>query len=479
MYDVVIIGGGVIGCSAARELSRYNLKIAVIEKNEDVASQTSKANSGIVHGGYDPVPGTIKAITNVKGNRMFDQISKELSFSFKRIGSLVVAYSQEELPHLDELLERGKANGIEGIEIVEGQRLFEIEPNLTKDAVAALYCPSAGIVSPYQMTLAYAENARENGVEFEFNTEVLNISKDTEYFKIETDKDTFYGKYIINAAGVHADDVAALAEGHKRYNTIPRAGDYCLMDRSVDGLVKTVLFRTPSKMGKGILITPTVEGNILLGPTARDIEDKNDTACTKEGLEVVVREGKKTIPNIPINQIISSFVGIRAHIEEEDFVVEHSPVTPGLINLIGIESPGLTSAPAIALMMVDMIKEIKGELEEKESFKSTRKGITLSRDMSIEEMDERIKKDPRYGNIVCRCELVSEGEIIESIHRPLGAKSLDTVKRRVRAGMGRCQGGFCSPRIVQILSNELGQEATEITKFGDNSKILVGKNRGI
>ena len=475
MYDVIIIGGGVSGAAAARELSRYEADVCVLEKEEDVCCGTSKANSAIVHAGYDAVPGSLMAKLNVKGNAMMEQLSKDLDFPFQRIGSLVICLREEDMPGLQELYERGIANGVPDLKIIGREEVLAMEPNVTDEVYAALYAPSAGIVCPFNLNIALAENACENGVEFRFNTEVEEITKTEEGYELRTDQGIFSAKCVVNAAGVYADRFHNMVSGTKIHIT-PRRGDYCLLDKSAGEHVSHTIFSLPTKYGKGVLVSPTVHGNLLVGPTAIDIEDKEGTNTTREGLDEVISKAGQNVKNLPMRQVITSFAGLRAHEDGAEFLIGELPDAPGFIDCAGIESPGLTSCPAIGEMVAEIVKEKLG-LREKEHFIGTRKGILDPDTLTKEERAELIKKEPAYGNIICRCEMVTEGEIIDAIRRPLGAKSLDGVKRRTRAGMGRCQAGFCSPRSMEILARELGVGMSEITKTGGDSKIVVGTNK--
>lgn len=476
MFDVIIIGAGVIGCAAARELSRYHMNICVLEKSEDVACGTTKANSAIIHAGFDANPGSLKAYLNVKGNAMFDNLAKELDFPFKRIGSLVLCFEKNDIYKLEKLKEQGIKNGVSGIEILSGEEARKLEPSLSDQVAAALFAPSGGITCPYEMTIAYAENAYTNGVEFKFDTEVTGISKNKDYFAVNTNKGEFHTRVLINAAGVFADNINNMVCSRKLH-IIPRKGQYCLFDKSAGKTVSHTIFQLPTNMGKGVLATPTVDGNLLIGPTAEDIQDKLDINTTVSAMEELIAKAEKSIKAIPMNQIITSFSGLRAHEDKDDFTISEAD-EDNFFNAAGIESPGLSSAPAIAEMLRDMVAgKLKPEL--KESFNPIRKGIPKFREMNNEEREKLIAENPEYGKIICRCETVTEGEIVNAIKRPLGAKSIDGIKRRTRAGMGRCQSGFCLPKVVSILARELGVPPTEITKFGGRSQLLIGKNKDL
>lgn len=475
MYDIIIIGAGVSGSAAARELSRYNAKICVVEKEEDVCCGTSKANSAIVHAGYDAEAGSLMAKLNVEGSVMMGQLAEDLDFSFRRNGSLVLCMHEEELPNLQALYERGVENGVKELRILSREELKEMEPNVTENAVAALYAPTGGIVCPFGLNIALAENASANGVEFKFNTEVSDIKKTEEGFELTTNNGVLKTRYVVNAAGVYADKFHNMMSAEKIHIT-PRRGDYCLLDKTAGDLVDKTVFTLPGKFGKGILVSPTIHGNLLLGPTAIDIDDREGTNTTQDGLNEVLTKAQDSVNNIPLRQAITSFAGLRAHEDHHEFIIKELEDCPGFIDCAGIESPGLSSSPAIGRMVAEILKE-KAQLTEKDNFIATRKGILDPKKLSREERSALIKEKPEYGNIICRCETISEGEILDAIHRPLGAKSLDGVKRRTRAGMGRCQAGFCSPRVMEILSRELGVGMDEITKSGEGSKLIVGTNK--
>lgn len=479
MYDVIIIGAGVSGAAAARELSRYRLKVCVLEKEEDVCCGTSKANSALVHSGYDAAHGSLMAKLNVAGSAMMEELSLELDFPYKRIGSLMVCTSNEDLPQLQTLYSRGIQNGVKGLSVITGkEEIREIEPNLADDVVAVLHAASAGIVCPFGLNIAMAENAAANGVEFFFDTKVERIfsnKKEQSGFQIKTSKGIFETRCIVNAAGVYADVFHNMVSNRKIHITA-RAGEYCLLDKSAGEHVNHTVFALPTKLGKGVLVSPTIHGNLLVGPTAVDIEDKEDTATTREGLTELIEKAGMSVRKLPIRQVITSFTGLRAHEDNHDFLIGELPDAPGFVDCAGIESPGLTASPAIGLMVADIIRE-KLQPEVNPDFNGRRTGILNPNTLSKEERAALIAAKPAYGNVICRCETVTEGEIIDAIRRPLGAKSLDGVKRRVRAGMGRCQAGFCSPRVMEILSRELGIDMKKVTKNGAGSELLLGTNK--
>ena len=475
MYDVIIIGAGVSGAAVARELSRYKVNACVIEKEEDVCCGTSKANSAIVHAGYDAAAGSLMAKLNVRGNQMMEQLAKDLDFPFKKNGSLVVCLHEEDMSNLQALYDRGVANGVKDLRILNQEELRAMEPNISDDAYAALYAPTAGIVCPFNLNIAMAENACVNGVEFKFDTEVTGLHPIEGGWAIETNQGSFETKYVVNAAGVYADTLHNMVSAKKIHIT-PRRGDYCLLDKTAGNLVSKTIFALPGKFGKGILVAPTVHGNLILGPTAIDIEDKEGTNTTREGLDQVIAKCGMNVKNIPMRSVITSFAGLRAHEDGHEFLIGELEDAKGFIDCAGIESPGLTSSPAIGEMVAEILRE-KLNLEKNENFVATRKGVLDPDALSKEERIELIRKNPAYGNIICRCEMITEGEILDAIHRPLGAKSLDGVKRRTRAGMGRCQAGFCSPRTMEILARERHVSMFDITKSGGESKIVTGTNK--
>jgi len=475
MYDVIIIGAGVSGTAIARELSRCQAHICVIEKEEDVCCGASKANSAIVHAGYDAAAGSLKAKLNVRGNRMMGRLAKELDFPFQRNGSLVICRDKEDFPDLQKLYERGLANGVKELHILSGEEVLSMEPNVADDVYAALYAPTAGIVCPFELNIAFAENAYANGVEFKFDTEVKAISRREESYELHTSRGVFRTKCVVNAAGVYADKLHNMVS-EKKLHITPRRGDYCLLDKTAGSHVGRTIFALPGKLGKGILVTPTIHGNLLIGPSAIEVEDKEGTNTTREGLEQVMEKAGLNVKNLPVKQVITSFAGLRAHEVQDDFIIGEAEDAKGFIDCAGIESPGIASCPAIGEMAAQIVRDKMG-LEEKHDFISVRKGILKPDTLSREERAALIRENPAYGNIVCRCEMITEGEIIDAVRRPLGAKSLDGVKRRTRAGMGRCQSGFCSPRVMEILARECNRSMFDITKSGGRSQIVVGTNK--
>lgn len=517
MYDVIIIGAGVTGCAIARELSRRQRKVAVLERCGDVCEGTSKANSGIAHAGYDAKPGSMKARMNIRGSQMMEKLSKELDFPYRQNGSIVLGFSRKNHEILQDLYDKGIANGVEKLQLLSGDEVRRLEPNLSEHVTEALYAPTGGIVDPFLLTIALAENANVNGVDFFFRTQVEKIERrDIEksgkvyaggekdcteqgtesakrekecadqkkeenakgsecFYRIKTNKGIYETKMVVNAAGVYADVIHNMVSSKKLHIT-PRRGEYILLDKKTGGFVNATIFQCPTIMGKGVLVTPTAHGNLLLGPTAEDVGDKEETNTTPEGLEVILTRTGLSAEHIPSRQAITSFAGLRAHEDGDDFIIEEVADAPGFFDAAGIESPGLTSAPAIGEYMAELIQE-KSPAPVKEDFIAKRQGIPSMALANEEEKKRLIAENPLYGSVVCRCELVTEGEIVDAIHRPLGATTLDGIKRRVRAGMGRCQAGFCTPKQVEILARELGTDEDEIAKNGPESRLLKGKTK--
>ena len=483
--DVVIVGGGVIGTSIARELSRYSLNIILIEKEDDVAMGTSKGNSGIIHAGYNDDLKTLKGRLNIKSNPIFDKLCQNLKVHFKRIGSLVVGFTQEDFDKLKELKENGEKNGIKNLEIIRGLKLFELEPNLNPQAKYALYAPSAGIISPYKFTIALADNAVINGVKVLLETEAKDvIIEKGQICGVLTNRGLVKTRVIINAAGLYADEIAKTVGDS--FKISPLKGEYQLFDKQWGNLVNHILFPVPTKLSKGILVTPTVHDNLLIGPNSCRVKEKDNTATTKAGTQEVYEGARKLIPHLPHQDLINSFSGLRADIEgRNDFIIEASKKIRGFINVAGIESPGLSSAPAIAEMVSGILKEVvkeispQLELNYKDNFIETLPEQPRFADYldKTDKWQEIVEKDADYGEIICRCEKVSKGEMLRAIHQPVPARSLDAIKRRIRAGMGRCQGGFCSPKVLKILSEELKISPLKITKKGKSSEILKTKTK--
>lgn len=473
MYDVVIIGAGVTGCAVARELSRYQLRACVLERCEDVCCGTSKANSAIVHAGFDAKHGSKMAELNVRGSRLMPELCRELDVPYRRNGSLVVCMDEADLPKLHELYENGLKNGVEQLEIIGAEALRTLEPNISPNAVGALCAPTGGIVCPFTLTIALAENAYANGVAFRFNTEVAALHRENGLWHIQTNRGEVVSRCVVNAAGVYADTLHNLVSETKLHIT-PRRGEYMLLDRTAGAHVSHTVFQLPGKLGKGVLVSPTIHGNLIVGPTAEDIFDREGTNTTANGLHELAEKAQLAVSGLPLRQVITSFAGLRAHEDGHEFVLGEADGAPGFFDCAGIESPGLSASPAIGQYTAELLRE-KLNLAEKPGFIPTREGVPDPKSLSPEEYRALIARQPAYGQIVCRCEQITEGEILDAIRRPLGAKSVDGVKRRTRAGMGRCQAGFCSVRVMELLSRELGISMDAVTKCGGDSRYITGK----
>ena len=470
--DVLIIGAGITGCSTARALSRYQCSVTVLERGCDVSEGATKANSGIVHAGYDAKPGTLKAKYNVHGAEMFPALCQELGVPYARCGALVIGFDDADRATLEGLLERGRVNGVRELRLVEGEELRGLEPNLNPEAVCALLVPTSGIVSPYELAFAMADDAALNGVCFRFNEEVVSVSAETEGFKVRTAGAEYRCRVLINCAGASSAELHNQLSGEK-LTMVHRRGQYYLLDHPAVPPFTRTIFQCPSAMGKGVLVSPTVHGNVLLGPSAEDIPDPLDTATTQAGLDLVLSRARRTWPQVSTRSNITNFSGVRAHLTGDDFLVGPVPGCPGAFEATGIESPGLSSAPAIGQ---DLAAQAAAwlKLPEKAETVPFEPVPCPFRDMTPEEQREALRRDPAYGNIVCRCEVVTEAEIRQAIRRPVGATTIDGVKRRTRAGMGRCQGGFCSPRVAAIIAEETGVSLLDVTKDGGESRLLSG-----
>ena len=476
MYDVLIVGAGVSGTLTARELTKYDLKVCIVDKGADAGNASSRANSGIVHAGFDAENGTLKAKLNVRGCELMRKTAEELDVEYKNTPSLVICLSEDDRPALNELYVRGIKNGVPDLRIIEKEELFAMEPCVSPDAVAALCAPSAGIISPYELAIAAGENAVQNGAHYKFEYEVKSIEKRGEIYAVSNGDQEIFARFVVFACGVYSDVCAEMC-GDRDFDIIPRKGEYMLFDKSVAGCVKNVLFPLPGKNGKGIIVAPTADGNLLIGPNANVVE-RDDTSTSYEGLNEIHSNALKLVPSLPsLRSVITSFAGQRPTSSTGDFVIKRSEKFPGVLHLAGIESPGLASSPAIAEYAVELLSEMGLELNLNEKFDPCRKRLVRMRELSDKERQMHINKDPAYGKIICRCEMVTEGEIVDAIRRPMGATSVDGVKRRTRAGMGRCQGGFCMPRVTEILAREMGKNLDEITKYGKDSVLLYGKTK--
>ncbi len=477
VYDIAIIGAGVVGSLTARALARYDLKIALVEKTSDVAMGTSKANSGIVHAGFDAKNGTLKAKLNVRGCAMMEEVCSTLFVPYEKNGSLVVAFSDSELDTLKELYQRGINNDVPDMELIDAAKLKELEPNISDEAKGALWAKSAGIVSPYELAIAAAECAAGNGVDFIRNFPVDDIKFDSDVFTLKSEKDDIQARIVINSAGLYAGVLANKFDGEE-FEIIPRLGEYGLLDRSCSYLCSHTIFQCPNEMGKGILVTPTCHHNILVGPSAVNMEDKDDTSVRVGALREVFATAQKSVPTVSMREMITSFAGIRSHSTTDDFIIQKSKANDHMINLVGIESPGLASSPAIAEYVKDMVVEILGgEPAPRPNYNPSRSKPIIFRELSIEEKEKVVAENPDYAKIICRCETITEGEIRAAIKAPAGAVDIDGVKRRTRAGMGRCQGGFCGSKVLEILADELDKPLNEIKKFGGESSIIYERTK--
>ena len=475
MYDVVIIGCGVVGASAAYELARYKLRVAVLEAAADIAAGTTKANSAIIHAGYDPEPGTLMARLNVEGNRLTGEICEKLQVPFKRVGSLVVAFTPEQLPTLQALYGRGCKNGVPGLRLLSGMEARAMEPGLSEEVCGALLAPSAGIIDPWGFAIAMAETAVRGGVEVRRDCPVTGIEDTGAGFVLHTPAGDVAARFVLNAAGVDADRVHEMLEPND-WHTLPSRGEYYLLDKSEHDRVSRVIFQCPGPEGKGVLVAPTIHGNLICGPNAQGVEDRLDLGNTADGMAEVRAKAARSVPGVEWRQNIRNFAGLRANTTRSDFIIEESGAHPGFIDLAGIKSPGLSSAPAIAKMAARMLAAGGLALEPDPDFVDRREHIVF-KELSAVEKNELIRKDPRYGRVVCRCETITEGEIVAALHSPIPPRSINGVKRRCNAGMGRCQGGFCGPRVQEIIARELGIDQAEVLLEQAGSTILTGRTK--
>jgi glycerol-3-phosphate dehydrogenase len=475
-YDVVIIGAGVTGTSVASSLSKYDLKICVIEKTNDISNGASKANSGIVHAGYDAKPGTLMAKFNVEGNAMYPELCERLDVPFRPIGSYVIALTDQDVATLKELKKRGEENGVPGLEILPGDVVLEHEPNLNPEIKAALFAPTAAVVSPYELSIAFMEHAMDNGADLYLEEPVLNIKNNDSGYHIQTTNNKIDSRIVINCAGAYADTIHNMLMAPS-FTLKARRGEYYLMDKYAGDHVNHVIFQCPDELGKGVLIAPTAHANLIVGPNAEDVSDPDAVQTTAQGLQQVWSTALKSAPGLPKHQVITTFSGMRAEPSTGDFIIQDYDEAPGYIDVAGIKSPGLTAAPAIGTYVADLTGKYT-ELKEKSDYKPGRRKVTRFHTLSHQEKAELIDKDPLYGRIICRCEGVTEAEILDSIHRNAGARTLDGIKRRTRSGGGRCQGGFCAPRIIDILSRELNIPVEEVCKDSNLSKIIIDETKG-
>lgn len=473
MYDIIIIGAGVIGCSVAARVAEYTENFAVIDCFDDVSEGASKANSGIVHAGYDAEPGTEKARLNVKGAKMYPALCEKLGVPYGNPGALVLAFNEEERVQVERLEKQSHINGVPGCRVIEREEALTMEPRLNPDVLCALYVPASGLVSPYELTFALADSAAENGADFLLSTTVEKLEHTGEHWVVHTNKGSYQTRAVVNCAGTGAGILHNMISTRK-VHIIPRRGQYYLLDHMQEPEFNMTIFQVPTPIGKGVLVTPSTHGNILLGPTAEDIEDGFDTMTTQEGLDDVLNKVKKTWPTCSLRTVITTFSGIRAHEANGDFIIGAVEGAPkGAFEAIGIESPGLSAAPAIGEELGDWVA-YSLNLSKRGDYRAPKPLPKPFNRMSMEERVAAYEENPDYGRIVCRCEQVTEAEIRFAIRRPVGAKTLDGVKHRTRAGMGRCQSGFCSTRVMQILQEELKTDLLDITKMGGNSYLLTG-----
>lgn len=475
--DVVIIGAGAVGCAIARELSKYQVKVVVVDKRDDIGGDASKSNSAIIHTGYDASPGTLESQLVVAANPMYDKLTKDLDIPFKRIGAILPAFTDEQYDKLPEIKEKAFKNHVYDVEYLTREEILEKEPELNPDVKGGLYIPRESIIDPFILVQALAENANENGVDFMLNTEVVDIKVENGAIKsVETTNGSIETTFVVNAAALHCDDIAAMV-GKADYKVVARRGQFYILDKNTNCKVQNIVLPIPTKITKGKLMTPTIHGNMLVGPTAEDLDNKVDVSTTTEGLDSIYADVSRMIPNVNIRDTITQYSGLRPNRNPEGLHVDVYDDLAGYVNLSGVRSTGLTLSVAMGKYVVEKLKEIGCQMTFKEDFKSTRTGIPRFHEMSREEQEELIQENPLYGTIICRCETITEGEIVNAIHRPLGARTVDAVKRRVRAGMGRCQGGFCGPKVIEILSRELGIPTEEVNKNLPGSYMIVGKNK--
>jgi len=472
VFDVAIIGAGVCGANIARKLSAYELDVALLEKEEDVSFGTSKANSGIVHGGFHDSHDHLKARLELRGAMMFDRLKAELNFPFERCGIVVVARHEDDMRAIEHLYRQGVENGVIGIEMCSRERMLELEPKLSPDTVGGLYAPAGGIVEPYRFVFSLVESARKNGVELRTGFEAAQASREGGAWTIRSPGgETVRSRYVVNAAGLYADRVSAIF-GAEKFEITARKGEYYLLDRATRAKPRRVVFPVPTTVSKGMLVVPTVEGTVLVGPTAEVIQNKDDFATTREALETILRSGRDMIPSISETDVIASFTGLRP-ILGDDFYIDMSECVPDFVQVAGIQSPGLTASPAIGEYVKDLLKKAGLRFVEKIDWDPFMPKLPQARDMTPYELDEAVRRDPAYGDIVCRCEKVSEAEIVAAIRA--GHTTLDGIKYFTRAQMGRCQGGFCTYKILKILMRETGMGWAEVTKSGDGSVVLKGE----
>ena len=475
--DVVIIGAGAVGCAIARELSKYQIQVMVVDKNEDVGGDASKSNSAIIHTGYDASPGTLESELVVAANPMYPELVKELDVPFKQTGAILPAITQEQFEQLPAIKAKAFKNRVYDIEYLTKEQIIAMEPNINPEVRGGLHIPRESIIDPFILVQALAENANENGVDFLLNTKVTGIQTENQKIKaVETTAGVIETRYVINAAALYCDEIAGMV-GKAGYKVVARRGQFYILDKNTSCKVNHIVLPIPTKITKGKLMCPTIHGNMLVGPTAEDLDNKTDKSVTADGLESIVKDVQRLIPNVDIRDTITQYSGLRPNRNPEGLHVDMYDDLEGYVNLSGVRSTGLTLSVSMGVYVAQLLKEHGCGLVYKENFKKTRKGIRIFHEMTACEQEEIIKENPKYGNIICRCETITEGEILDAIHRPLGARSMDAVKRRVRAGMGRCQGGFCGPKVIEILSKELNIPVEEVNKNVSGSYMVSGKMR--
>lgn len=475
MFDVTIIGCGVVGASVAYQLSKYDLRVLILEKENDVAMGTTKANSAIVHAGYDPESGTLMAQLNVRGSERMEALCEELSVKYKRIGSLVLAFDEQDLSHIQKLYENGVRNGVPGLKLLTGEEVRAMEPNLADNVCGALSAPSAAIIDPWGLCIAEAEVAVQNGVELKLSSAVTGLEDRGSSLLLHTTSGDYETRYVVNCAGGYAHEIAEML-GHKEWDAYPNRGEYYLLDKSSGDLVHHVIFQCPSAAGKGVLVAPTVHGNLIVGPNAVDVPSPDSRETTLAGLDNVAAVSRKSVPTVDLRQSIRNFAGVRANTSASDFTIRPAAGSRRVLHVAGIKSPGLSAAPAIGEYAVEQLRDLGLELQERASWCGKRTQIRF-KELPVEEKAALVQRDPRYGRVICRCETITEGEIVAAIHSPIPPCSVDGVKRRAGAGMGRCQGGFCGPRVLDLLARELGRDPTEILQDGAGTQLLIGETK--
>ena len=475
MFDVILIGCGVIGASIAYKLSQYDLKVLVVERENDVSMGTTKANSAIVHAGYDPEPGTLMARLNIEGSRQMEALCKALDVEYRRIGSLVLAFQEGDLETLQMLYDRGIKNGVPDMQVLDRAAVHAMEPNLAESVCGALYAPSAAIIDPWGLCIAEAETAVRNGVELRLNTCVTGLERSGGGMVVHTSAGDYEGRFVVNCTGCHGHEIAGMVGGAD-WEPRSRRGEYYLLDKSSGDVVHHVVFQCPGKNGKGVLVSPTVHGNLIVGPNAEPVEDGDDVATTAAGLAEVAASARRSVPGLDLRQSIRNFSGVRANTSESDFIIRPAAQEPRVLHVAGIKSPGLSAAPAIADYALEKLTEMGLGFSRKENWNGTRTQIRFRR-LDQKGKAELIAKNPGYGRVICRCETITEGEIVDAIHSPIPPCSVDGIKRRAGAGMGRCQGGFCGPRVLELLARELNRDPMEITQDGSGTKLLLNRTK--